>query len=608
MAVTYGYFNSVNGDRKYNADQMSEYFEGIINEGVCQHIGGGLAVTAGTGMAVSVASGKAFIGQKWIVNDSALTLSITAAADQARIDAVVLRRNNTTRSCEIVVKNGTPSASPSAPSMTRTDSTYEMALAYVNVAAGATSVTVTDKRADTTVCGWATVAQSTSGEVDQMLNDMKTGFDGVTYPSPAAMVQGEDAKINDALSQITGNPIYYYEKGCRYSYSSIDTKESSDTYDALVVPCQEGDIFNVRGYSTNTYRLWVFWHYDGSNNVVIDKYAAGSLRSSDWIQIEAPENATYLTVNTQPAQIDSKYLIKNVMIKNDISTKKIHIQYVSGSGDGNSTERLSVYVPTIKGYIRYDYGHSVKANIACDCWRMLNAYLTNEKFTERYALTYSGEWECALLLDGRWNFSGGVSHGNEIKISDPVFFVNGKEVTISTYTSVTPVDSVSVISMSYLYDPGTSEDQTYGETEVAYHGSEHIWTEKGLKINQTIRWLVNDTFKRGYLAMHLPNKTRTNAWYNDYNYEKNVVGSSHYNVESPKVTHYCVFNTTNATKTDVSIEKYPSGLVGGDKGKIEDHDGDNYNKVYFYVGDGLNPVENGTEWKSTSVYSFESGV
>lgn len=32
MAVTYGFFNSVNGDRKYNADQMSSYFEGLVTD------------------------------------------------------------------------------------------------------------------------------------------------------------------------------------------------------------------------------------------------------------------------------------------------------------------------------------------------------------------------------------------------------------------------------------------------------------------------------------------------------------------------------------------------------------------------------------------------
>ena len=33
MAVTYGFYNSSNGDRKYNALQFSRLFEGIIRDG-----------------------------------------------------------------------------------------------------------------------------------------------------------------------------------------------------------------------------------------------------------------------------------------------------------------------------------------------------------------------------------------------------------------------------------------------------------------------------------------------------------------------------------------------------------------------------------------------
>jgi lysophospholipase L1-like esterase len=276
MAITSGYFNSVNGDRKYNADQMSEYFEGIINEGVCQHIGGGLAVTAGTGLTVSVATGKAFIGQKWIKNDAALTLTITTAADQARIDAVVLRRNTTNRVCEIAVKTGTPSASPSAPAMTRTSTTYEMALAYVNVAAGATSVTVTDKRADTTVCGWATVAQATSGEVDQMLNDMKTGFDGVEYSSPAEMVQGEDQKIynkvvynEDIAKRISDGTIKPVLGFINYTIDSgfIKTDGTTDSdYYHIGISVAAGQLVNIKSKAGLQLRSYVL--KDGGGNVV----------------------------------------------------------------------------------------------------------------------------------------------------------------------------------------------------------------------------------------------------------------------------------------------------------------------------------------------------
>lgn len=232
MAVTYGFFNSVNGDRKYNAEQMSEYFRGIINEGVYQHVDGGLAVTAGTGLAVNVAAGRAIIQNRWVQNSAAMSLTIAAASETyARKDAVVIRLNWSSRSISIAVKTGTPAASPVAPSMTRNSTTYEMALAYVNVAANATSVTVTDKRSDSTVCGWVTVAQSTSGEVDAQLNAMKTGFDEVTYSSPAAMVQGCDELLQgqiDAIEEKTWQmPIIWNN----LTYNSLKPVETSSMYD-----------------------------------------------------------------------------------------------------------------------------------------------------------------------------------------------------------------------------------------------------------------------------------------------------------------------------------------------------------------------------------------
>lgn len=235
MAVTYGFFNSVNGDRKYNAEQMSEYFRGIINEGVYQHLDGGLAVTAGTGLAVNVAAGRAIIQDRWIQNSAAMSLTIAAASETyARKDAVVIRLNWSSRSISIAVKTGTPAASPVAPSMTRNSTTYEMALAYVNVSANATSVTVTDKRSDSTVCGWVTVAQSTSGEVDSMLNAMKTGFDGVVYPSPAAMVQECDELLDDSIATADNNTSYIFNKN-GYTIGRYNSNASS-AYHTLNVP------------------------------------------------------------------------------------------------------------------------------------------------------------------------------------------------------------------------------------------------------------------------------------------------------------------------------------------------------------------------------------
>ena len=250
MAVTYGFFNSVNGDRKYNAEQMSEYFRGIINEGVYQHLDGGLAVTAGTGLAVNVAAGRAIIQNRWVQNSAAMSLTIAAASETyARKDAVVIRLNWSSRAISIAVKTGTPAASPVAPSMTRNSTTYEMALAYVNVAANATSVTVTDKRSDSTVCGWVTVAQSTSGEVDAMLNDMKTGFDGVVYQSPGEAVRACDQLLQDQIDDLTAgdDPVgkaFYLSK---LYYSSVGKLDQTKT------PTYEGQTSNNinNGFPTN---------------------------------------------------------------------------------------------------------------------------------------------------------------------------------------------------------------------------------------------------------------------------------------------------------------------------------------------------------------------
>lgn len=159
MAVTYGFFNSVNGDRTYNADQMSEYFDGLISNGVYESVGGALQVTAGSGMTVNVASGRGIINCKWLNNDAVVNLTITQAnAILNRYTAVVLRLDIVNRLMTITTKDGTPASSPVKPSMQNDGSAVELCLAYVYVGAGVTSISqsnITDMRASE-LCGWVT--------------------------------------------------------------------------------------------------------------------------------------------------------------------------------------------------------------------------------------------------------------------------------------------------------------------------------------------------------------------------------------------------------------------------------------------------------------------
>jgi hypothetical protein len=160
MAVNFGFFNSVNGDRLYNADDISNFFFKLISDGVLQTPETNLQVSPDGGMRVKVAPGFGMIKAKYI-NLTAYNSITLEAADIAlnRIDRVVMRLDVSGRRIDLAVKTGTPAASPSAPALTRTDAIWELSLAKVAVASGTTSISaasITDERGDSSVCGWIT--------------------------------------------------------------------------------------------------------------------------------------------------------------------------------------------------------------------------------------------------------------------------------------------------------------------------------------------------------------------------------------------------------------------------------------------------------------------
>lgn len=168
MAVTYGFFDSINGDRTYNADQISDYFLKLISNGVFATPSNAMQVQAATGLSVNVSAGWGFIQCKWVNNDNNYNVQLDAADSTfARIDRIVLKldRSHEHRYITIEAKTGTPAATPEPPELTRSGDVYELSLAQVAVAAGATTITqaeITDERGDTSVCGYVT------GLIDQI--------------------------------------------------------------------------------------------------------------------------------------------------------------------------------------------------------------------------------------------------------------------------------------------------------------------------------------------------------------------------------------------------------------------------------------------------------
>lgn len=163
------FFNSVSGDRVYRAEEWAEYFASFIGNGVFPVPSTSLQVVAGSGMAVAVKKGKAWINGYFYYNTSDLPVTLaTADGVLNRIDRIVVRWDLTERKISVAVKSSTPATSPVAPALQRDADAYELCLADVLVGAGVTAISqanITDRRLDGSLCGVV------AGVVDQIDTD-----------------------------------------------------------------------------------------------------------------------------------------------------------------------------------------------------------------------------------------------------------------------------------------------------------------------------------------------------------------------------------------------------------------------------------------------------
>ena len=144
MSVTSGFFNSLNSDRRYNAEQMSAIFDGVINDGIFSSIGTAFTVTADSGFTVNVGIGRAWFDSIWVYNDAILPITFEEAEVVLdRIDAIVIEIDKTeeVRAGSIKIVKGTPASIPVRPVLTKNGYVTQYPLAYVEINAGKISIT-----------------------------------------------------------------------------------------------------------------------------------------------------------------------------------------------------------------------------------------------------------------------------------------------------------------------------------------------------------------------------------------------------------------------------------------------------------------------------------
>lgn len=151
------FFNSINGDRKYKAEDLASYFGSFISNGIFPNPGNNLQVIANNDMTVTLKPGKGWVNGYFYENTEDLILSIDPADGVLdRIDRVVLRLDYVNREIKASVKKGTFASSPVAPELQRDVEIYELGLADISIVHGAISIVsenITDTRLNLDLCG-----------------------------------------------------------------------------------------------------------------------------------------------------------------------------------------------------------------------------------------------------------------------------------------------------------------------------------------------------------------------------------------------------------------------------------------------------------------------
>jgi len=278
------------------------------------------------------------------------------------------------------------------------------------------------------------------------------------------------------------------------------------------------------------------------------------------------------------------------------------MNYESGQGG------LAIYVPTEKGYINYNFVHSVNTNKNADMWRLSNTFLCGNDGETIKQITYNAEWEMAIMLDGRKDYIGGYAHGDEHYTSMKLA-LDDVEKEITSLDKYNNFQSMRIEVSSDGYDPDNPT------TKVLTHEKEYLINKDGIQLDQEVTWLDTYALESGvcYLSMMPPmkhatddeNDIITDSYYTDVNKTPAATGD----VNETGASSVCVFSKQSGLYFTMSKSNY--NPVYSNLMKLRDNktdtkpNGQNYNKMYFVFNGSHLTAEQGEVWTATTNYNIE---
>lgn len=164
--VQCGFFDSVDNDRLYTANQMNKPYKRVITNGVFATPQGTAStdlqvLSAGNGMSIIVKKGEGLFADKWFESSSDLTITVPSNTGIVpRRDSVIVQvdKRSSGRIGAIVYREGIPASNPVPPNIGTVDEVIEYRIANIYVAAGASAINqdaIVDLRGSSE-CPWIT--------------------------------------------------------------------------------------------------------------------------------------------------------------------------------------------------------------------------------------------------------------------------------------------------------------------------------------------------------------------------------------------------------------------------------------------------------------------
>lgn len=165
MAKRFGFFNSINGDRKYLASDITSAFDIGITSGLKADREDNFQIVPHENMTVKMLPGGAMIYGHYLLDEEEELIELDMADGELnRIDRIVLRYDKYERSVKTAVIKGTLALNPTAPAPLRTAEQFDLVLADIRVNAATTEITasnITDMR-ESDLCGFIGVKGAVS--------------------------------------------------------------------------------------------------------------------------------------------------------------------------------------------------------------------------------------------------------------------------------------------------------------------------------------------------------------------------------------------------------------------------------------------------------------